>query len=383
MHAMWDPFRERFLIYYKIWKVTGETPDPDSPTGFRPVTRYFCKFKRTLRDDGLIELRGKERIFHPESVAEADDEAVLVLRTDEQETNDGGGGQLAGARRSERVIGWAESDDFQHWRHERVVLECDQHDRPDANIQYAFVMTYGSYYLGFLTLHDERGRFEQQFAFSRDGVTWSRPWRGNFIGLGTPEAFDSGMVLAPTDPILTNTQMLFYYGGFDYLHHYHTAKPKSTPWSAAIGRGILRRDGFASWDSLPGAAGVLTTQPLQTAQRALYVNADAGGGQLTVEVLDEHGQAVPGFEADQCVPITEDTSRFAHCVMPVRWESGVSIEQLIEQLQERPFRLRFHLRGHDCSHSCFASSERDPSIGAVLMDAASAINCDDHVALQA
>jgi len=207
------------------------------------------------------------------------------------------------------------------------------------------VLPYGAYYLGFLTMHDERGHFEQQLAFSRDGLAWSRPWRGNFIGLGAPGAFDSGMVLAPTDPIVTDTQLIFYYGGFNLKHY----EPMSQPWSSAIGRATLRRNGFASWDSLPGETGVLLTQPLVIASGTLTVNADAQDGRLRVEVLDEAGQVIPGFSGE----LSEDTSRYTQCRWPI-----VSVGQLAGQTVRLMFYLEnarlysFSFLGSQSSRAC-------------------------------
>ncbi|MFH1568334.1 MAG: hypothetical protein ABIL09_10100 [Gemmatimonadota bacterium] len=344
IHAMWDPRRQCFVSYYKVWEVTGETPDAASPSGFRPVVAHLPSFDHRLRADGLTELRGPLISFHPEEAATVED-GVLLLRAGNQGRDDGGGAPLTGAWHARRVQAWAESDDWRHWRHEQVVLRTDERDRPDANIQYLFVLPYGPYYLGFLTMHDERGYFEQQLAFSRDGRRWSRPWRGNFIGLGPEGTFDSGMVLAPTDPVLTDTQMLFYYGGFNTVHH----APMSAPWTSAIGRAILRRDGFASWDALPGQGGELLTQPLRADGAPLQVNADAGAGGLRVEVLDDTGHVVPGFARDRCVPLREDTARHRGCMAPVAWDpapdgaalAGRSIQLRFELERARLFAFQF------------------------------------------
>jgi hypothetical protein len=336
IHAMWDSRRQRFVAYFKVWEVIGQTPDSESPTGFRPVKAYFSSFDHHLRADGLTALRGPRIHFHPEAEAQVKKE-VLLLRTGDQGRDDGGGAPLTGAWHARRVQAWAESQDWRHWHGERIVLRTDERDRPDANIQYLFALWYGHYYLGFLTLHDERGHFEQQLAFSRDGISWSRPWRGNFLGLGPSGAFDSGMVLSPTDPILTRTQMLFYYGGFDTLHH----QPMSLPWSAAIGRAVLRRDGFASWDSLPGRTGILLTQPLIAPGESLWVNVDAGNGCLRVEVLDPEGRVIPEFAGEKCRPISGDTARLDQCATLVHWHSAAALAALAG----RPIRLRFLLEG--------------------------------------
>ncbi len=331
IHTLWDPHRACFVAYYKVWEVTGETPDAASPTGYRPITIHLPSFEHHVRPDGLTELRGPMIAWDPTGSA-AVRPGLVLLRTGQQGMDDGGGGPLTGAWHSRRVTAWADSHDWRRWAHERVVLRCDERDRPDANIQCTFVFPWGGYYLALLTLHDERGHFEQQFAFSHDGLTWQRPWRGAFIGLGAPGAFDCGMVLSPTDPVVTPTQMLFYYGGFNTVHH----APMAVPWTAAIGRAILRRDGFSSWENLPGTTATVTTQPLAGAGSLAWVNADASAGWLRVEVLDEHGRAVPGYEAAACQALCEDTASQPQCRIAIRWDRA-------PRLPAGPIRLRFHL----------------------------------------
>ncbi|MBI2506341.1 MAG: hypothetical protein HYW07_24260 [Candidatus Latescibacteria bacterium] len=335
IHTLWDPGCNRFVAYFKLWELCGETPAPSSPSGWRPVRKYLPFFSHRPGPEGLTEIReGIEVLFDPEAGARTQPVEGLLLRAADQGMDDGGGAPLTGAWHARRVIARAESEDFCRWRREELVLCADERDRPDANIQYLFVLPYGGYYLGFATLHDERGHFEQQLAFSRDGRCWSRPWRGNFIGLGPPGAFDSGMVLAPTDPIATDTQLIFYYGGFDIQHW----QPMSGPWSAAIGRAFMRRDGFASWDSLPGRIGMVETQPLQVAGEDLWLNAEARAGRLRVEVRDESGRVIPGFSQEDCTPLNEDTSRYSQCLAPIRWA-----ERKLGALVGWRVRLRFAL----------------------------------------
>ena len=334
-NALWDERRQAFVAYYKVWEVCGETPDASYSGGFRPVVAHYPTFTTTSRDDGLIDVIGPRITFHEEESASVVD-SVLTLKHGPQSQDDGGGASLTGVWYARRVQAWAQSADWRHWSNERVVLHADAGDRPDANIQNLFVLPYGVYYLGFLTMHDDRGHFEQQFAFSTDGLSWKRPWRGNFIGLGLSGAFDCGMAGGITDPVVTDSQLLFYYGGFSLEHH----KPMTLPWAAAIGRAILRRDGFASWDSLTGTTGVITTQLLRTDGASLWINADAEGGAITVEALDENGRIVPGFTRKRCQPLRENATRFQECLAPVRWGR----EQEDVPLFSKPFRLKFYLK---------------------------------------
>jgi hypothetical protein len=216
----------------------------------------------------------------------------LVLLASKRARDDGGGSSLSGEWTGKRVQAWAESEDGIHWTHEQVVLRADEKDPPTANIQYLFVMQYGGYYLGFLTLHDERGLFSIELAWSEDGLRWSRtrqPW----LEHGPKDAFDAGMVLGPTDPVFFESEMVFPYGGFPITHD----SPRQD-WEAAIGLAMMRLDGFSAWRA--DKFGVLVTQPFVCEGDDLFVNADEINGSIRAEVLDKTGKVVKGFEASEC-----------------------------------------------------------------------------------
>ena len=63
----------------------------------------------------------------------------------------------------------------------------------------------------------------------------------------------------------------------------------------------------------------------------MHVNADARGGWLRVEVLDENGTRIPGFES---TPLSTDALR-----TPVAWSAGKA-----ESLAGRRVRLQFTLQ---------------------------------------
>ena len=100
-----------------------------------------------------------------------------------------------------------------------------------------------------------------------------------------------------------------------------------------IGLAMLRLDGFASLNaSFDG--GQVTTWPFALAGDELHLNAKADYGQLTVELLDEEWQPIPGYTAQDCVAIAEDG-----VVVPVRWRD----DRDLSALREQPVRLRFAL----------------------------------------
>ena len=62
---------------------------------------------------------------------------------------------------------------------------------------------------------------------------------------------------------------------------------------------------------------VIETVPLRIPDGELEINADASGGQISVEVLTADGQVQSGFSLDECVPMTADNIRHS-----VQWKSA-------------------------------------------------------------
>ncbi|MDA3924257.1 MAG: glycosyl hydrolase family 32 [Kiritimatiellae bacterium] len=178
---------------------------------------------------------------------------------------------------------------------------------------------------------------EIHLGFSRDGFYWSRPDdRTAFIPGGRKEGtWDRAYLHSNAALCLVNgDELWFYYTGF-----------AGGPWpghkaadmyaNASMGIATLRRDGFASMDA-GVEAGVLTTRPVSFTQgRNLFVNVDTPKGELRVEVLGPEGQALAGYTADACLPLSVDKT----CVQ-VRWRDGCDLREL----QRQPVRLRFHLK---------------------------------------
>jgi hypothetical protein len=174
-----------------------------------------------------------------------------------------------------------------------------------------------------------------QVGFSRDGFHWDRPNRSAFIAASRKNgSWDRGYVTAAGGGfVVTNDQLLFYYTAF-------RGNPKHLGgefWNgmyanASTGLAFLRRDGFASMDAGPRRE-VLTTRPVLFDGGWLFVNVDAQGGELRVEVLDRSGRVLPQFSYDKCLPISGNFTRRA-----VMWMGGVSLAQFKGQ----PVRFRFH-----------------------------------------
>jgi hypothetical protein len=337
IHVMWDEKRNRFVAFFKVWELVGrEVVAGGSANGGAadgvPFIAHLPTFTPKDLGNGTTQFEGPCITFQPPGAAKVE-KRTFVLHSGNQGADDGGGVSLSGKWNAKRVQAFAESDDGIHWTNEQLVLKADPADPPTANIQYLFVMQYGGYYLGFATLHDEAGQFEIHFAWSADGITWQRPTRNPWLDVGSEGAFDSGMVLGPANPIFTDREMWFPYGGFPIRHD-----TKETNWESAIGLATMRLDGFSAWEA-GDEAGELVTQPFVCNGDRLIVNADAQNGSLKVEVLDESVSPIEGFDAVSCQMIEADTLADENTGW-IKWkdEAGLS------KVAGRQIQLRFTLK---------------------------------------
>jgi hypothetical protein len=167
--------------------------------------------------------------------------------------------------------------------------------------------------------------------FSRDGFHWDRPDRRAFIGVSEKAGdWNWGNVQSAGGCCLVVG---------DHLYFYHSGRGGSPGGKGdrngrcCTGLAVLRRDGFASLDAGAGG-GHLTTRPVRFSGRHLFVNADAKGGELTAEVLDEKGKALPGLSRGDCVVVRTDKTKQA-----VTWKGAG-----LAAAAGKPVKLRFHLK---------------------------------------
>ena len=177
---------------------------------------------------------------------------------------------------------------------------------------------------------------ELQLAYSRDGFHWDRPDRTPFIPATRKKGdWDFNYIhCATTVCTVFADKIYFYYGAFSG----ESPNLGSHIYSGgATGVAILRRDGFASMSS-GGETGVLTTRPVVFKGAFPFVNVDAGKGELLVEILDENGKTVPGFEKDWFVPIKIDTVKH-----PLEWKGTTDLSVL----SGKKVRFRFFITQGD------------------------------------
>ena len=202
---------------------------------------------------------------------------------------------------------------------------------------------YESLMLGLFTIWRGEPLFREKIneievGFSRDGFHWDRPDRSTFLGVSqTAGAWNwANVQSAGGCCLVVGDRLYFYVSG-------RQGRPRTAePGVCTTGLAMLRRDGFASMDWLPGgnaivrgrtkeaSIGVLTTRPLRFTGTHLFVNADLQG-ELRVEVLDRAGAVLEKWTSDSCVPVTGNGTRLA-----VRWHGAD-----LAAVAGRDVRLRF------------------------------------------
>jgi len=168
--------------------------------------------------------------------------------------------------------------------------------------------------------------------FSRDGFHWDRPSREPILAVSDDlSAWNAANLQSVGGCFLVHDEQLHIYasgrGGFT----------EESPRRLRTGLATLRRDGFASMDA-GKEGGSLMTRPVRFSGSHLFVNLDAPGGKLQVELLRSDGQVITPFTRENCVVLTGDDRRLA-----VRWNQQDATEVNLSTLAGNPVRFRFYL----------------------------------------
>ena len=179
--------------------------------------------------------------------------------------------------------------------------------------------------------------------FSRDGFHWDRPTHQPFIPVSERKgAWNWGNVQSAGGCCLVVGDKLHF-----YVSGRAGVEGSSSSGVSSTGLATLRRDGFASMDA-DAVGGTLTTRPVSFRGKHLFVNADAKGGALQVEVLNTDGQVINPFTCANSTRIRADKT-----LQPVTWGRRADLSILAG----KPVRFRFHLRGGRL-YSFWVSPER-------------------------
>ena len=294
-------------------------------SGYAPYDGYYLAFSR----DGLHWTDGPEEAVIP---GHAD---VGWFIFDEQDRIFRGIVKMSLNIRAipRRSILWTESTDGFNWAMPQPALipePQEDHWRDDDRqhlIQFYGmpIFRYESMLLGFLQFFKVTdpanratdGAIEGQLACSRDGRHWQRVGdRRAIIERGEEGAWDWGSVKMCNSLVADGEIVRAYYEGWDTTHG---ADLKSM--HASIGMITWPRDRFVGLRAGPAGGEVKVASVAHG--RELHVNANASSGSLVAEIVTAAGEPVEGFEAPDCVPLSEDSLDTV-----IRWRGSPSFAPL-------------------------------------------------------
>jgi len=246
-----------------------------------------------------------------------------------------------------RAIVRTESRDFLNWSVPELVIQPDEFDgtgveyfppapgknptRRGIQLHGGPVFRHAGVYFSLLQKMDGEitGRMPSELAISRDGITWSRPFRSpDFIGLSPdPNHFDAGCLWTNETPVILDDEIRFYYGAYSGLWNGDLLRTPS-----GIGLAVLPLDRFAGVSPINGI-GQITLRPRSLADCQGVTENAAIQGELRVEVLDAQGYRLPGFTREDAVPLHGDSLRHA-----VAWKT-----KTLRDLPPGRYSLRLHL----------------------------------------
>jgi len=173
-------------------------------------------------------------------------------------------------------------------------------------------------------------------SYSRDGFHWFRGDRSAFIEpeRDNPDSWERGYIHSNNAICLINgDELWFYYTAFkgNEAMTNRAIQSDGIYANASTGLAKLRRDGFASLNCF-GYKAELVTERLAFSGEYLFVNADFHQGELRVAILGEQGKVIPGFDLDDCVVMSENSTKHK-----IKCKHG----RTLKELQGRNIKLKF------------------------------------------
>lgn len=248
-----------------------------------------------------------------------------------------------------RLCAVTTSEDFVNWSEMKIVVVPDAQDdewatEPHHHTEFYEMhgFAYGRSYLGILpvfritTLNHNApprqsfwdGPMHGELITSRDGLAWDR-MKDRTPLIPSGPTFDVSVMHVSTEPLIVGDEIWQYYTALSAGH----GGPPDKQKGIALAR--WRLDGYVSLDAT-AKEGVVETTLISDRTGRLEMNANAAGGRVVVEVLDQAGAVIDGYGATDCAALTADSLRHR-----VTWRGHAELPG------DRPFRLRF--RFHDAS----------------------------------
>lgn len=295
--------------------VTGRAADTYNQVLWDPVAKTYRLFTRTDFGSagGSTELRGSRSMTNPDIAANPTDWTLArSWKFDRDGADEGRRRQIYAAT---------------CWIHHGIYFALLS--------VYEFV---GDFSEGQTTDHQrrhERDVMNFYLATSRDCVGWDLQWvyAGQpLVPRGPDGAFDKDILLPASTIVTHDDRHWLYYAGANERHGSESVRFDRRH---ALGLATMRLDGFVAI-SAGDETGIVTTRPFKLQDAAISVNIDASQGWATTEVLDESGEPLADYSAENVMELSKsDRLRWRP-----RWKGRADLAALTGQT----IRLRFSLR---------------------------------------
>ncbi|MEZ6128876.1 MAG: prolyl oligopeptidase family serine peptidase [Planctomycetaceae bacterium] len=246
-----------------------------------------------------------------------------------------------------------DSTDFLNWSDPQVICSPDDLDPPNTEFHTSPVFHHNGCYFCLNQILSARGEaigakadaMHIELMISRDGEHWERPFRDTPFIASTEQDFSNGGIFTNSTPVILNDEIRFYYGGYNSGAIGGGAKLTDASQQSGVGFSTLPLDRFAGIRPVALSAqstlkkplentGQVTLKPVSLSSiQQVSINADARGGEILVEILDEDGYRIRGFSRDDAVPFTGDSVQ-----QPVTWKG-----KHLSDLPQGKHMLRLHL----------------------------------------
>jgi hypothetical protein len=206
-------------------------------------------------------------------------------------------------------------------------MEPDAGDPPQIQFYGMGATAYGNYEIGTLWMYHTdpedtgvgkmAGYQEAELTYARQGYCWHRAAQGTpFIPHGEMGSWEQGNLQCASAPVFLDDEIRYYYAG---TTQFHCGSWELKPQKAGLGMASMKPDRFIALVAGDEPAELLTYGFTPPAPH-LHVNAKTkADGWVKVEMLDIKGNVLPGFAADDCLPIAGDGT-----ALPVAWKPGAS-----------------------------------------------------------
>jgi hypothetical protein len=228
--------------------------------------------------------------------------------------------RLFDREKSQRLVARTESENFLDWTPPQEVLRCVE-NAPENQTYAMPIFEYGDVYLGSVMIFNKPSDTVWcELPWSPDTIKWERiDIDTPLIPLGANTSYDCGCVYAAAKPIVTEKEILLYYGASNGPH---------TGWrDGFFCLSRLRLDGFAGLTATYGK-GTVVTKPIQVTSPNLRINAEAASGAIRVGVLN-----ADTCQLEKAVPVRSDSVD-----SPVTW-NGSDLSSLIGKKVQFVFEL--------------------------------------------